>query len=137
VLLIALALVVSSSTPAADVGLAVEWLLRPVPLVNETDWATMFAAAVRFFPLIGEEVDVVRDAQRARLGDERGTVSRLVGLLVAVVAGTLRRADALALAMRARGYRGTRTSRRALRFDRLDVALLLGSVGWAVAVAVL
>ena len=137
VLLIAFALVVSATTRPSDVALAVEWLLRPVPFVRETDWATMFAAAVRFVPLIGEEVGTVRDAQRARLGDERGVVSRLVGLLVATVAGTLRRADALALAMRSRAYRGTRTSRRALRFRRWDAALVVGSVLWAAAVAVL
>lgn len=137
VVLVAFALAVSSTTPAADLALAIEWVLAPIPFVAATDWATMFGAAVRFFPLIGDEVATVRDAQRARLGDRRGVVSRLVGLLVASVASTLRRADALALAMRSRAYTGTRTSRRRLRFRAPDGAMLVGAATWSVAVAVL
>lgn len=137
VLLIAFAVAVAGTTTPREVAAAVEWLLRPVPGVAAADWATMFGAAVRFLPLIDEEVAAVRDAHRSRLGGERGVLDRLVRVLVGTVAGTLRRADALALAMRGRAYAVTRTPRAVPAFGVADAALTAGGAAVAVAVAVL
>ena len=73
-------------------------LLRPVG-VNPAKMALMLALAIRFIPLLGEQVREVRMAQRAR-GVERNIAALFVPLLVKI----LTMADDLAAALEARGY---------------------------------
>lgn len=128
VVIIALAYVVSATTRPGDVRLAVEWFLAPVPRVNETDWGTMFAAAVRFFPLVFDESKRVREARRARLGGRQPWHRRVRSTAFTLLTRSFRRADTLALAMEARGYSGERTSLRSLGWKRDDTALVGASV---------
>lgn len=124
VVIIALAYVVSATTRPADVRLAVESFLSPVPLVNEKDWGTMFATAARFFPLVSEEARRVREARKSRLGDEQGWYTRVRSTAFASLTRSFRRADTLALAMESRGYSSERTSLRRLEWQHSDTALL-------------
>jgi len=132
VVIIALAYVVSATTRPADVRLAVESFLAPVPFVNEKDWGTMFAVAARFFPLISDEARHVREARKARLGDEQRWYTRVRSTAFALLTRSFRRADTLALAMESRGYDSARTSLRKLEWKSTDTALVVVSVGVSV-----
>jgi biotin transport system permease protein len=134
VVIIALAYVVSATTRPADVRLAVESFLAPIPLVNEKDWGTMFAVAARFFPLVSDEARRVREARKARLGDEQSWYTRVRSIAFASLTRSFRRADTLALAMESRGYDSARTSLRKLEWESTDTAFLVVSVGISVLV---
>jgi biotin transport system permease protein len=128
VVIIVLAYVVSATTRPGDVRLAVESFLAPVPRVEAADWGTMFSAAARFFPLVFNESGRVREARAARLGGRRSWYARVRSTAFALLTRSFRRADTLALAMRARGYSVERTSLRALEWKRTDTAVVAGSV---------
>ena len=81
-------------------------LLRPVG-VNPAKMALMLALAIRFIPLLGEQVREVRMAQRAR-GVERNIAALFVPLLVKI----LTMADDLTAALEARGYNPAETGTR-------------------------
>jgi energy-coupling factor transport system permease protein len=74
------------------------------------DLAMVLTLALRFLPTVMEEAQRIVTAQRARGARfEGGLVTRarrLLPLAVPLFVGCLRRADTLALAMEARGYRG-------------------------------
>jgi energy-coupling factor transport system permease protein len=104
------------------------------------DLALVLTLALRFLPTVMEEAQRIVTAQRARGADFAGGPLRLaralVPLAVPLFAACLRRADTLALAMEARGYRAgvVRTRLDPLAFGVRDawalavlaVALVLG-----------
>lgn len=110
-----------------------EQLLRPLaPLgVPSHELALMMTIALRFIPTLIEEADRIMKAQAARGADfqsgnliarARGLIPVMVPLFVA----SFRRADELATAMEARGYRGGkgRTRMRELTFSGRDFVTL-------------
>jgi len=86
----------------------------------------MISIALRFVPTFLEEIDRIKEAQMARGANfKTGPVIRraksAVSLLVPLVLCSFRRADELATAMEARGYRrGSRTYMRELSMARAD-----------------
>jgi energy-coupling factor transport system permease protein len=97
--------------------------------------AMVLTIALRFVPTLFDEVDKITKAQRARGVDVRGQapwhqVRRWVPTFVPLFVAAFRRADALALAMEARGFRGAR------RRTRLHQLRLTGR-DWLAAVVVL
>lgn len=112
ILLLAYAcILVSFTTTSTELMGAVNWFLAPLRKagVSTDDAAMICSIAIRFIPLIADEFCQIRNAQWARGGkfDEGSLAQRLkawVSVLVPLVAGMFRRADALALAMDARCY---------------------------------
>lgn len=112
-----------------------ERLLRPFARVGVPahELALMMTIALRFIPTLTEEADRIIRAQSARGGDFQSgnVVNRVKGLipvLVPLFVAAFRRADELATAMEARGYRGGtgRTKMRELVYASRDgVALAL------------
>lgn len=98
--LVALAGLVTLTTPTSAILDALERALRPLGRlgVDSERVALVLALAVRSVPVIADLAGQVRDAQRAR-GRERDVRAFAVPLVV----GGLRRADALGEALRARG----------------------------------
>lgn len=89
--------------------------------------AMMMSIALRFIPILVEETDKIMKAQMARGADfESGNlikkVKSLVPLLVPLFVSAFRRANDLAMAMEARGYRGGegRTKMNPLKYHRND-----------------
>lgn len=89
--------------------------------------AMMMTIALRFIPTLLEETDKIMKAQQARGADfESGNIFRraksLIPLLVPLFIAAFKRADELANAMEARGYRGGegRTKLNPLRYQRRD-----------------
>jgi energy-coupling factor transport system permease protein len=121
-----------------------ERLLRPLRRVGVPahDLAMMMTIALRFIPTLLEEAERIMKAQMARGAEfARGSLPAraraLLPLLVPLFVSAFRRADALAVAMEARCYRGgeQRTRMRALELHIRDaVALVVVIAAAAVAV---
>lgn len=89
------------------------------------------AFVFRFLPVLQRDVGHVRDAVRARLGDQRPVRARMRFIAVASLNRAFRRADTFALALQARCFAWNPTL-PALRFRRRDAV----AVGIAVALFV-
>lgn len=127
--LVLAAAVLTRSTPPAGLVGGIERLLRPFSRIGvpSQDIAMMIAMALRFMPMLLEEYDRLRMAQMARGGDfMTGTLAlrsrAVVSLTVLLLLSALRRADELAVAMEARGYRrGPRTALHELALSGRDL----------------
>jgi energy-coupling factor transport system permease protein len=105
----------------------IEKLLKPIGKEIAHELAMMMTIALRFIPTLIDETDKIMKAQKARGADfESGGIIKkaksLVPLLVPLFISSFRRADELAMAMEARGYRGGsgRTRMKVLRFSSKD-----------------
>jgi biotin transport system permease protein/energy-coupling factor transport system permease protein len=127
-LLLAWAATLTMTTAPSEMIGGIERILRPFRFlgVPSHELALMVSMAVRFVPVLREEIHRVRTAQLARgadlasapLRDRAGAVSRLMW---PVMTGTMRRADRLAAAIEARGYSGgPRTFLREIRMTTAD-----------------
>ncbi|HEY8496595.1 MAG TPA: energy-coupling factor transporter transmembrane protein EcfT [Limnochordales bacterium] len=137
-------LVTLTTSPVAMTD-ALEWLLAPGRRVGvpAQDVALMMSIALRFIPTLAGELDRLMKAQKARGADFEtgGPIRRarsLVPVLVPLFVSAFRRADALALALESRCWRGSagRSRWRTRRLGTADWAVLVGSlalfavVGW-------
>lgn len=111
----------------------IETLLRPGKKIGipAHELAMMMTIALRFIPTLLEETEKIMKAQMARGADfQSGGITQraksLIPLLVPLFVNAFRRADDLAIAMEARGYRGGegRTKLRELKFQRSDMMAL-------------
>ena len=96
------------------------------------DIAMMMSIALRFIPILVEETDKIMKAQMARGADfESGNIIKkvksLIPLLVPLFVSAFRRANDLAMAMEARGYRGGegRTKMKPLKYRENDIVAYL------------
>ena len=118
------------TTLPSDLVGGIERLLRPLSAVGipSQELAVMIAMALRFMPMLLEEYDRLRMAQMARGADfSTGSLAlrtrAVTALAIPLLLSAFRRADELALAMEARGYRrGPRTTLRELRLSGWDLA---------------
>ena len=118
----------------------IERLLRPLTVIKfpAHEVAMMMTIALRFIPTLSEEADKIMKAQASRGADfESGNLVRraknLLPLLVPLFVSAFRRADELALAMEARGYRGGtgRTRMRVLHLEAKDYISLAAFIALA------
>ena len=91
-------------------------------------YAMLFGLALRFFPVLEQELAAIMDAQAARGLENRGFWNRGAGLLYVLVPfclRSIRRSGEVALAMELRGYgyAPTRTFLRQVAFRRADGVL--------------
>lgn len=124
----------------------IEKALRPLNRVHVPvhEVAMMMSIALRFIPILMEETDKIMKAQMARGADfESGNViqkaKNLVPLLVPLFISAFRRANDLAMAMEARGYRGGegRTKMKPLIYKKRDYigyAVIFGYLGLVILV---
>ncbi len=134
-------LVVVTTAPSV-LGDGLVWYLRPLKRIGVPvdDVGVMVSLGLAFLPLLQQELQRILLAQRVRGADfRRGTVeSRILSalaILPPLLAGNLRRAEDLAVAMDARGYvpGAPRTLLRGGRPGRADLlaiaVILLGTIG--------
>lgn len=132
--IIALALVAGLSTSGTDLVRASVQHLRVPYRVGYTA-----LAAFRFVPRFGHELDLIRQAHRVRGGDGRGPLAALArqwGSIVPLLAGAIRHAERVALAMDARAFGAFpyRTERHTIPFTALDGAVI--ALCWVATAAV-
>jgi len=106
VLMLLFGILFTAVTRPAELRDALVRLLRPLPLVPEWRIALMAVLTLRLFTLVLDLAYEVRLANRARLADlSRSPVRRMRALVLPLARRALIRADDLALALAARGYR--------------------------------
>ncbi len=104
-------LLVTFTTRPSHIRSAVEWFLRPVPLVPHQQVATMIGLLVRFIPVILNQSAELSDALRARaIDNRRNPLRRITFLAMPLLRRTFITADRLASAMEARCYGSQRTA---------------------------
>lgn len=124
----------------------IETLLKPGTKIGipAHELAMMMTIALRFIPTLLEETEKIMKAQMARGADfQSGNLMQraknLIPLLVPLFVNAFRRADDLAIAMEARGYRGGegRTKFKELRFQAIDGVALALIIGFTLIVGLL
>jgi len=100
----------------------------------------MISMALRFMPMMLEEYERIRMAQTARGADfTTGSLMlrarAVAALAVPLILSSFRRADELAMAMEARGYRrGPRTTLRELKLTQTDIGAAAAVTAFALLV---
>ncbi len=131
-LIVAAVLLTMTTAPSALIA-AIKYFLRPLRYfrVPVDDIAVMIMLALRLMPVLLTEKEKIETAQKARGYDSRRSgffvsIKTFLSLTLAVLLGTFRRADELAMAMEARGYaRQERTSLAELTLLFRDYVTLL------------
>lgn len=127
--------IVSFTTTAEDLALGFSFMLSPLKKISIPidDIATMLSLAVRFIPLMADEMNLLRCAQASRgaLFDTGGLVKRLsawIMVVVPLVVSLFRRASKLGQAMEARCYGAaerTSLSKRSVHVSEIAAVLFL------------
>ena len=134
VLIIFFSTLLSLTTMPLSLADAVESLLKPLLAfkfpVHEV--GLMLSMSLRFVPTLMDDTLRIMNAQRARGVDfGEGTilqkVKSIIPILIPLFASSFKRADALAIAMEARGYQGGdhRSRYRQLKWQRKDSFAIL------------
>ncbi len=143
-LLVGFSLVVAASTTGTQLSDACVRLLRPCARwgVPVGPLGTVLSLALRFIPLVSEELNRIRLAQRARGASfDNGTVIERIGVWASVLTplmiGLFRRADRLAEAMSARCYDAVSAGRLPAPrpLGSLDRRVLIVGTGLAIALS--
>jgi energy-coupling factor transport system permease protein len=146
IVLLGLGAMVSWTTNVAEIGPALATLGRPFKFLRipVDEWAVASALALRAFPMLIDEFQVLYAARRlrpkqiprSRKARRRQATRELIDLLAAAITVTLRRADEMGDAITARGGTGQLSAVRARPklADWVTLAVVFGASGAAVAV---
>jgi len=134
-LLIILANFLTLTTSPMEFTDGLEKLMKPLKRFRfpAHEMAMMISIALRFIPILLEEVERIQKAQVSRGARFDGHVLKrirsIVPVIVPLFVSTFRRANDLALAMDARCYRGDehRSSYQVLQFKKTDWFVMIGS----------
>ena len=138
ILMIALTMVLTSTTKPMDMTYAFEWYMSPLKLIKPLRFlaheiAMTLSIALRFIPTLLDETERIMKAQASRGVDfNHGGLFKRFGAVIALIiplfVSALERSEELANAMIVRGYdpRAKRTRFRLLRFTWRDaIAFIL------------
>lgn len=137
VLIITMSTVLTLTTSPIELTNGIEHLLRPLSRFGfpSHEIALMLSIALRYVPTLMDEAEKIMNAQRARgvEFDEGSLIQRiksLIPILVPLFISAFNRADEMAIAMEARGYRGGegRTQYRQLQYTRRDTLAYLSLI---------
>jgi energy-coupling factor transport system permease protein len=132
------------TTSPAQLAHGLEVLFKPLAQIGlpVREFAMVLTIALRFAPALLEEIDKISKAQQVRGVDmySRNPLRQMqswVPLFVPIFVAAFRRAEDLATAMEARGFRGTqlRTRMHQLHMTRQD--LIAALIALAVSLAIL
>jgi energy-coupling factor transport system permease protein len=133
-LLVLLTSLLTLTTTPIEITDGIEYLLAPLKKVKFPvhELALMMSIALRFIPTLMQETDKIMKAQTARgvefsSGPIKERIKAIVPLLIPLFISSFKRAEELAVAMEARGYRGGegRTKYRQLSWRLTDTGMLL------------
>ena len=122
-LLAIIAGVTSYTTSPSQLAHGLEAFLDPLARMGlpVRELAMVLTIALRFVPTLSEEIDKLAKAQRARGVDPGNApwerVRSWVPMFVPIFVSAFRRADSLATAMEARGFRGARHRTRLYQLE--------------------
>lgn len=133
-LLILMTSLLTLTTTPIEITDGLEILLGPLKKLRFPvhELALMMSISLRFIPTLMQETDKIIKAQTARgvdfsSGPIKERIKAIIPLLVPLFISSFKRAEELAVAMEARGYKGGegRTKYRQLSWRVLDTAMLL------------
>lgn len=133
-LLILITSLLTLTTTPIEITDGLETLLNPLKKVNFPvhELALMMSISLRFIPTLMQETDKIMKAQTARgveysSGPVKERIKAIVPLLIPLFISSFKRAEELAVAMEARGYRGGegRTKYRQLKWGIADTGMIL------------
>ncbi|RNB79024.1 energy-coupling factor transporter transmembrane protein EcfT [Brevibacillus fluminis] len=136
-LLVVISSLLTLTTAPMDLTDGLERLFAPLKKLKMPvhEVALMMSIALRFIPTLLEETDKIMKAQQSRGADFTSgsllkRVQHMLPIVIPLFISSFRRAEELALAMEARGYRGGtgRTRLRQLSFTGKDVWVLIVAV---------
>lgn len=149
IVLLGLGAMVSWTTNIAEIGPALATLGRPFRLLRipVDEWAVALALALRAFPMLIDEFQVLYAARRLRPKEipktrkarRRRRALELIDLLAAAVTVALRRADEMGDAITARGGTGQLSANpaRPKPVDWVTLAITTAACGSAVAIEIM
>lgn len=146
VLIIFMSTLLTLTTMPLSLTDAIEYLLRPLKVVKVPVYeiALMLSIALRFVPTLMDETEKIMNAQRARgvdfgEGNIFQQMKAIVPILIPLFVSSFNRAEELATAMEARGYKGGegRTKYRQLEWVSRDTVAMLGYAVLTVGLVVL
>lgn len=135
-LVIITSLLTLTTTPM-DLTNGLQYLLKPFKKVGVPahELALMMSIALRFIPILLQETEKILKAQMARGVDfSSGTMieraKAIIPMIIPLFISAFKRAEELAYAMEARGYRGGegRTSLRELQWNSRDTVIIIFAV---------
>lgn len=133
-LLILMTSILTLTTTPIEITDGLETLLGPLKKVKFPvhELALMMSISLRFIPTLMQETDKIMKAQTARgvefsSGPIKERVKAIIPLLIPLFVSSFKRAEELATAMEARGYRGGegRTKYRQLSWGMNDTAMIV------------
>lgn len=133
-LLILMTSLLTLTTTPIEITDGLETLLGPLKKVKFPvhELALMMSISLRFIPTLMQETDKIMKAQIARgveftSGPMKERVKAIVPLLIPLFISSFKRAEELAVAMEARGYRGGegRTKYRLLKWKMTDTSMIV------------
>lgn len=142
--IIVISTLLTLTTKPIEITDGLEILLSPLKKLKFPvhELALMMSISLRFIPTLFEETEKVIKAQSARGAEfTSGTflkrIKAIIPVLIPLFIGAFRRAEDLAMAMEARGYRGDvgRTRLRALVWSKRDSVLIFIMLGLAAGLA--
>ena len=134
ILIIFYSTILTVTTTPLSLADAVEKILTPLEIIKVPahEIGLMLSMSLRFVPTLVDDTNRIMNAQRARGVDfgEGNLLKRIrsfIPILIPLFASSFKRADALAIAMEARGYKGGegRTRYRTLQWGVKDTLALL------------
>ncbi len=134
VLIIFMSTILTLTTMPLSLTDAIEFLLRPLNAIKVPvhEIALMLSIALRFVPTLMDETEKIMNAQRARgidfgEGNIYEQMKSIVPLLIPLFVSSFNRAEELATAMEARGYKGGegRTKYRQLSWESRDTLVMV------------
>ena len=134
-LFVTIAFLVTLTSSPSDLAESLTKMLRPLERLRLpiSEWGLILFIAIRFIPVLYDEFATIRSAQMIRGVDFSGRlldrVRKTTAIIVPVLMSAVSRADDLAIAMEARGYRSgqRRTFYSRSRFDIRAWTFLCGS----------
>ncbi len=115
-----------TTTRPPEIKAAVQWYLKPVPLIPERKVAVMMGLILRFVPVIFDQATETVEAQRARcVQNRKNPIYRLTKLGFPLMRRTFERADDLVAAFEARGFTENRTDPELISHRRDWIALFV------------
>lgn len=132
--LVSITTLVTLTTSPIELTDAIELLLKPFKVVRVPthEIALMLSISLRFLPTLAEETEKIMKAQQARgvdlsAGPIKERLRAIIPLLIPLFISAFKRAEDLATAMEARGYRGGegRTRFRESKWTGRDTGLIV------------
>lgn len=133
-LLVIMTSLLTITTTPIEITDGIEYLLNPLKKFRFPvhELALMMSISLRFIPTLMQETDKIMKAQTARgveftEGPLKERIKAVIPLLIPLFVSSFKRAEELAVAMEARGYRGGegRTKYRKLHWKAMDTIMLL------------